>query len=334
MHTKNMQTQASKSIWQRFFNAYWQTLVAVVKDHNVLLLVLIGPIVYSIYYPFPYSPELVREIPVAVVDLDRTSLSRKLIRMADASPDIAITSVLTDTEALQKALQEGSVQGGLIIPRDFNRNAKSGKANKVIVLGNGAYFMYNRGELLGFSGAAQTLSFELEFAHQRMNSVSSMQAAEQSEPIMLDLRAASNPTGGYSTYIVPAVAIIVIQQTLLLGFCMLLGSWRESKAPFDLSSLSNRFGLFAAAASICCINVIYYIGIVYWREDYPHFGELSDLLSVVCVFAITAAAWSVAIASFVKYKVQAIIHFIPTSIPTIFLAVYSRTFGCTERIFT
>jgi ABC-2 type transport system permease protein len=318
-----MSEQSVKSLWYRFFFAYWQTLLSVLKDKNVLLLVIIGPIVYSIYYPFPYSSELVRDIPVAVVDLDRSSLSRKLIRLADASPDLEVIRVLNDPESLHQAMREGTVEGGMIIPREFSRKAKIGKENKVIVLGNGSYFMFDRGDLLGFSGAVQTLSAELELSHKRMTSLSKVQAAEQGEPIRLELRAASNPTGGYSTYIVPAVAIIVIQQTLLLGVCMLLGGWRESGAPFDLSSLSHRLGLTLAAASICCVNTLYYIGIVYWREDYPHFADLPDLLGVTAIYSMCAAAWSVAIASFVKYKVQAVIHLIPTSIPVIFMAGFA-----------
>lgn len=306
-----------------FFRSYWQTMLAIVKDRNVLLLIFIGPIVYSIYYPFPYSPEQVREIPVAIVDLDHTSLSRELVRLAQASPDIKVIGLMDDVSSLEKALRDGDIDGGMIIPVDFNRNIKRGQLTKAVVLGNGAYFMLNRGELLGFSGAVQALSSKLEIAHEQGFTGSLAQAKERREPVQLELSAASNPSGGYSTYVVPGVAIIVLQQTLLLGLCMLLGSWRASGAPYDMTLFHNRLALLFAGTTICCLNTFYYIGIVYWVQDYPNMGKLDDLMAVSIVFSFTATAWAIVIGSFMRYKVQPIIHLIPTSIPIIFLAGFA-----------
>jgi ABC-2 type transport system permease protein len=306
-----------------FWQSYWRSLCAVVKDRNVLLLVLVGPLVYSIYYPFPYSSQVVREIPVAIADLDRTSLSRKLIRLADASPDIKVVSVVNDPAQLRQAMWDGDVEGGMIIPREFRRNALHGETSKIIVLGNGAYFMFNRGQIIGFSGAAQTLSKDIELKYALASSVSREQTTERSEPVRLELRAASNPSGGYATYVVPAVAVVVMQQTLLLGIGMLMGTWRESGAPIDMKYRINRLALVFAAATICLINTVYYIAIVYWWEDYPHLGKLQDLLPVILVFTVTAAAWSVAIGSFFRHRVQAVMLLVPTSMPIIFLAGFA-----------
>jgi ABC-2 type transport system permease protein len=306
-----------------FWQSYWRSLRAVVKDRNVLLLVLVGPLVYSIYYPFPYSSQVVREIPVAIADLDRSSLSRKLVRLADASPDIKVISVVNDPAQLRQAMWDGDVEGGMIIPREFRRNALRGETSKIIVLGNGAYFMFNRGQIIGFSGAAQTLSKDIELKYALASSVSREQTTERSQPVRLELRAASNPSGGYATYVVPAVAVVVMQQTLLLGIGMLMGTWRESGAPIDMKYRSNRLALVFAAATICFINTVYYIGIVYWWEDYPHLGKLRDLLPVILVFTVTAAAWSVAIGSFFRHRFQAVMLLVPTSMPFIFLAGFS-----------
>lgn len=309
---------------RKFWLAYWQSLLAIVKDINILLLVVIGPIIYSIYYPFPYSTEVVREIPVAIADLDRSSLSRELIRLADASPDIDVINVFTTPDELKQALWNGDIEGGLIIPQGFRQHVLRGETTKAVVLGNGAYFMFNRGELLGFSGAIQALSSKFQLKHELKNTVLASQAEERIEPVRLEFRATSNPTGGYSTYVVPAVAVVVLQQTLLLGICMLLGTWRESRsAPFDMANHRNRLALVFAAATICVINTLYYIGIVYWREDYPHLGQLRDLLPVIIIFSLTTAAWAVVIGSYIRHRVQAVIYLVPTSIPIIFLAGFA-----------
>ncbi|MDX2607581.1 MAG: ABC transporter permease [Woeseiaceae bacterium] len=306
-----------------FWQSYWLSLRSMVRDKGVLLLVLIGPIVYSFYYPFPYSPEIVREVPVAVVDLDHSSLSRKLVRLADASPDIEVTFVANNPAQLRQALWDGDVEGGLIIPRDFRRSVLRREMVKPVVLGNGAYFMFNRAEVLGFAGATQALSNAIDRKYELASSVSTDQVSERIQPVRLDLRAASNPTGGYSTYVVPAVAVIVLQQTLLLGICMLMGTWKETGAPFDLERRKNRLALVLAAATICFLNALYYVGLVYWREDYPHLGQFQHLLPVITLFSLTAGAWTVAVGSWVRYREQAVIHLLPTTIPFIFVAGFA-----------
>ena len=104
---------------------------------------------------------------------------------------------------------------------------------------------------------------------------------------------------------------------------MLLGTWRASGAPFDLKRRRNRLAVVLAAATICFANALYYVGLVYWREDYPHLGQLTDLLIVMAVFSLTTAAWAVAIGSFIRYREQAVIYLLPTTIPVIFLAGFA-----------
>jgi len=104
---------------------------------------------------------------------------------------------------------------------------------------------------------------------------------------------------------------------------MLLGSWRASGAPYDMTLFHNRLALLFAGTTICCLNIFYYIGIVYWVQDYPHMGKLDDLMAVSIVFSFTATAWAIVIGYFMRYKVQPIIHLIPTSIPIIFLAGFA-----------
>jgi ABC-2 type transport system permease protein len=262
-------------------------------------------------------------VPVAVVDFDRSSLSRQLIRLADASPNIKVVFVANDTEELRTGLWSGDLQGGLIIPRGFRRSTLWGETVKPLVIGNGAYIMFNRAALLGFSGAIQALSSELDIRQELRLTYSSELAHERAQPVRLDLRAVSNSSGGYSTYVVPAIAVVVLQQTLLLGICVLMGKWRALGSPLDLNLRRNRLALVLAAATVCLVNSLYYVGLVFWREDYPRVSQLTDLLPVIVVFSLTAAAWAVAIGSWFRYRQQAFLHLLPTTIPMVFLAGFA-----------
>ena len=59
-------------------------------DAGVLLFFVALPLLYPIVYTLIYTPEVLRKLPVAVVDDSRTAQSRELVRRASASPSLEI----------------------------------------------------------------------------------------------------------------------------------------------------------------------------------------------------------------------------------------------------
>ena len=65
----------------------------------VFSVLVIGSAFYAIFYPQPYLNEALRNVPIAVVDVDGTTTSRELARLVDATPDIAVTMVMPISSA-------------------------------------------------------------------------------------------------------------------------------------------------------------------------------------------------------------------------------------------
>ena len=55
----------------------------VFTDAGVLIITVVAVVVYSFFYPIPYANQVMKNIPVAVVDEDHSSLSRRLAAMVD-----------------------------------------------------------------------------------------------------------------------------------------------------------------------------------------------------------------------------------------------------------
>ena len=72
--------------------AFAEMLRAVLRDPGALLLLLAAPVLYSFFYPWPYTTQAVTRVPVAIVDLDHTSLTRQIVRFAQASPRLDLRS--------------------------------------------------------------------------------------------------------------------------------------------------------------------------------------------------------------------------------------------------
>lgn len=91
------------------------------RDRGVLLVIFGAIIIYPFFYPIPYSAEVLKDVPVGVIDQSNTDLSRKLTRMIDASELVQINSRYNGMADAKAALVEGDIGGILLIPADFER---------------------------------------------------------------------------------------------------------------------------------------------------------------------------------------------------------------------
>ena len=114
------------SIFRKIYNwlqdaAYvWRfEMKQVIHDEGVLLFCLVVPLMYPMLYSWIYNNEVVREVPVAVVDLSHSHLSRQFIRMCDASPDVRVAYYAVDLDDAQSLVSRQVVKGIYYIPEDF-----------------------------------------------------------------------------------------------------------------------------------------------------------------------------------------------------------------------
>ena len=146
---------------QSFWANFIQTLKDVFTDKGVLLMLIIAPIIYGFFYPWPYSSEVVNHVPVGIVDYDNSDLSRTIVRYSSASPPLNTKRFLNE-QAAKEAIWSDQIAGYMIIPSGLEQQVLSGKAASVSVLGNGGYFLLNKNVQMGFLEAVSTVSSGVE----------------------------------------------------------------------------------------------------------------------------------------------------------------------------
>ena len=70
---------------KNFLHDVMTELGAIFGDRGVLLIMGFAVIFYAFVYPLPYAREVLRKVPLVVIDHDNSALSRQLVRMVDAS---------------------------------------------------------------------------------------------------------------------------------------------------------------------------------------------------------------------------------------------------------
>jgi ABC-2 type transport system permease protein len=91
----------------------------VFKDEGVLIFFFIVPLAYPLLYSWIYNNEVVREVPVVVVDDSHSQMSREFIRYCDASPDVRIAYYASDMDEAQMLVSRQIVRAIYHIPSDF-----------------------------------------------------------------------------------------------------------------------------------------------------------------------------------------------------------------------
>ncbi|MGN5511053.1 hypothetical protein, partial [Campylobacter coli] len=76
-----------------------------------------------------------------------------------------------------------------------------------------------------------------------------------------------NPTEGYGSFVVAAVAIIILQQTLLMGGALLVGTWREQG--LDRAPARTWLARLLALCTLGWLSGLYYFGWIFVWHDYP-----------------------------------------------------------------
>ena len=101
------------------FHICVEELKVAFRDQGVLIFLILVPLAYPLIYAFIYTNEVVRDVPAAVVDADKSSLSRKFVRFVDASADVHIQSYCADMEEAKTLLKENKVYGVIYLPESL-----------------------------------------------------------------------------------------------------------------------------------------------------------------------------------------------------------------------
>lgn len=304
---------------QTFFASFVQTLKDIFVDKGVLLMLIIAPIIYGFFYPWPYSVEVVNHVPVGIIDHDNSALSRTIVRYASASPQIDVETFNSE-KAAKTAIWSGDIAGYMIIPSGLEQQVLSGKAASVSVLGNGGYFILNRNVQLGFLQAVSTVSAGIEVKKNVAQGAYLPTAAKNTQAVPLQIIPLFNQTQGYGAYVVPAVAILILQQTLLMATAMLIGTWYEERR--HATSIRGWLGRITALSLLSFLVGCFYYGWIFELHDYPRGHNMIGSLLFLTLFCPTVATLGCVLGLWFRQRERSLQILIFSSLPIFFLSGY------------
>lgn len=308
------------SLWEICKNE----LRAVFTNKAILLTVFGGVLLYSFLYPLPYAKQIPRDQHVVVVNLDGSQLSRRLERMVDATPQVQLSARAYSLEEAKHIFVEQKMAGIFVIPENFYRDLLQGRRPTLSYAGDASYFLVYSTVLEGLAGSGQTLAAEVKILRMAMSGQALALAKEQYSAVKLNTLPVFNPTMGYVNYVIPAVFILILHQTLIMGAGILGGGQNEERlsegrvywlkaAPWKL--LLVRTALFVVIYWLLCM---YYFGFSFAFYNIPHLADFSDLNILILPFLLSTAFLGISLGLLLPRRELATLLVLLSSMPLIF----------------
>jgi ABC-2 type transport system permease protein len=295
----------------RAFVGEWRRVLA---DRGVFSMLIIAPVFYGVFYPQPYLGQLVRKIPIAVVDDDRSALSRRLIQALDADEAISVAVRAPALDVAQEALFARQVFGIVEIPPDTEREVLKGNAARVPAYVDSAYFIVFNRTLQGIlEGAADTNMANASRGNREDGAAVKLALAAQS-PIEMLMEPLYNPTGGYASYVVPAAFVLIIQQTLLMGAATLAGLGFAPRA-----AATGLLGRAFAHLTIYIPALALFLVVLPRIYGFSTLGRLTDMALFALPFLLATSFMGQTAGGFFRHRETAVLVFVATTLPQFFL---------------
>lgn len=317
-----------RRLWKVAF-AEWKLFYT---DPAAILLLVVAGVLYAFYYPTPYIYQTVSKVPVAVVDLDNTAMSRDLIRMASAAQQIEVKSIYAEMNEAEAAMAREEIFGFMVIPENMEKDIRAKRPVSVNIFTHGAYVMLHGAIGTAFSTCALTVGATNKVKQIALGKkVPSAKAIAMRDPIPISIQTMFNSSGSYSNYVVPSVLVVILQQSLIIGICVLGGSraHRRFRKKFRDSPVENEtaeyryFGRALAYFLHYCSFILFYHCIIYNLFDFPRRGELLPMVVFSIVFLASVINLGMVVSQVFLRRESSMQLFLYLSIPILFLANFS-----------
>lgn len=251
----------------------------IAHSYSILLVMIGGVFVYGLLYNYMYAPNLVRDAPVVIVDRSHTPLSREYGRLLDASSQVAVYGHAPDMESAKGWMATGRAVGIVLLPADFESRVGRGEQAVFLAYGDTSAFLDFAAVEEAVAGAMEELDGRQRPSMAVFLSPETLYALSQAQAIGVVGTAVYNPTEGYGSYLIPAVLMIILFQTLLMVIGMIAGRERYdgSIRYYALGGLG--FGRMAqvVAAKTCTYCVLYALFAYFLVGLLPRLYSIPDI---------------------------------------------------------
>lgn len=308
----------------------WTLEVRRVFDNKMTLLVFfVAPLLYPVIFGAIYSKEVVNDVPVAIIDEQPSELTRRIIRKLDATPEVRIDYRCDNLKEAEQLMRDHKIHAIYMIPRDYTQSIAHMESGHIELFCDMSTFLYYKSVAMGASNVQVDEMQTIERERYAAAGITGETAEALVRPTAYEDIKMYNPSVGFSSFLIQALLIIVIHQTLFFGIGILCGEANEDRKamhyiPKHLRAKSLHRVTFGRAL---CYMLLYIpvTGYVLWIVPHwfrlPQLGTVYDLVMFLLPFMLAVIFFAQTFGNFfVRQKTTIMLCCLCFSVVLLFLS--------------
>lgn len=308
------------------FQIWYREIGNIIRDKGIMIFILFVPLAYPLLYSYVYTNEVVRDVPVVVVNEDNSPLSREILRKMDASPDLKIEAYATNMEEARKILRRQEVYGIILIPESFSKDLTGSRQTTIGLYCDMSSMLYYKALLLTATNVSLEVNKNIKVNHY-VTGVTDRQDDINKMPIEYDYVPLYNPQSGFAAFLIPPVLMLIIQQTLLLGIGMSMGNSRERHNgsviplhPWYKNPVHIVIGKALPYFMLYIVLAIYMFTVVTDMFTLPKLGHYKTFIAFVIPYILACIFLAMLFSTFIYRREDSILLLVFLSVPMLFLS--------------
>jgi len=210
--------------------AFAEELKSIQNSTYKLLLITLLPLMSFTLIIAIFYGGVVRDMPMAVVDSDKSRLSRQLLFNIESSPTIQIAYNVDSMQEAMQLLQRGKVYGVLSVPEYFLRDTLLQKQPRVTAMLNTQYILIGKILTAALSATLMHSAAEVDYVKSLMRVQNPQKSLNVVAPIGLQVTPFFNTYQNYFLFLVSALLPAIWQIFIVITAIVAVGSLFKSKS--------------------------------------------------------------------------------------------------------
>jgi len=220
---------------------------------------MIAPVAAFLIIIWLFSDGVVRDLPVAVVDMDHTSFSSKVARMVDATPVCNVMWRLSSIEEAKQMMDGGKIDAIVVLPTDLERKVLNNGSPAIAVYINNTNVVKGGALKSGLYTTLSTISAGVKVQVAIKKGQTTAQAIEKARPVKVNVHLLFNPFGNYSYFLVLGLLPLLAVVFIFLGSVYALGMELKEGTAGELISLAKNNVTVALAGKMLPYTFLFFM---------------------------------------------------------------------------
>ena len=233
------------------------TTTSVRQDSYFMTVIL--PIVAFAFFAVLLYKGVARDIPIAVVDQDNSTLSRKVTQMIDATPTAWVAYGVQGMEEAERLMLQGKVMGIVLIPDFFEKNILNNSQTHLESYLTGTNITVNGLLAKDLQTTVTTFTAVIQLQLLMKQGLTEKQAMAQLMPVRFDKHVLFNPHINYGYYLSPSFMPMMLLIFTIMATIFVIGTELKNGTAREWYDTAGGSVFAAYAGKILPITVIMFL---------------------------------------------------------------------------